>query len=71
MWLAVADGKVFRTSGTWSQGTDSQFPNPNSAVDLLRLRNGHLLLIYNDSMSQRTPMTLIVQKSKSSVPATK
>ena len=41
----------------WSPGSDSSFPNPNAAADLLRLRNGHLLLVYNDSMSRRTPLT--------------
>jgi predicted neuraminidase len=40
----------------WSEGKDTTFPNPNAAVDLLRLRNGHLLLIYNDSMTDRTPL---------------
>src|SRR6516164_3542198 len=43
---------------TWSPGKDSAFPNPNAAVDLLRLKNGHLLLVYNDSMSRRTPLTV-------------
>jgi predicted neuraminidase len=42
---------------TWAEGMDSPFPNPNAAVDLLKLHNGHLLLIYNDSMSDRTPLT--------------
>jgi predicted neuraminidase len=41
---------------TWSVGADSEFPNPNSAVDLMRLRSGALLLVYNDSMSDRTPL---------------
>lgn len=43
---------------TWSRGVNTQFPNPNSAVDLLKLRDGHLLLIYNDSMVDRTPLTV-------------
>lgn len=45
---------------TWSEGKDSQFPNPNSAIDFLDLRNGHLLLVYNDSMSDRTPLTVAI-----------
>lgn len=45
---------------TWSEGVDSEFPNPNSAVDLKRLRNGHLLLVYNDSMSDRSPLTMAI-----------
>jgi predicted neuraminidase len=42
---------------SWAAGKDSAFPNPNAAVDFTRLRSGHLLLIYNDSMSARTPLT--------------
>jgi predicted neuraminidase len=45
---------------TWSEGRDTQFPNPNAAVDFLRLRNGHLLLAYNDSMTGRDPLTVAV-----------
>ena len=42
---------------TWSEGKDSAFPNPNAAVDFLKLTSGRLLLIFNDSMSRRTPLT--------------
>lgn len=45
---------------TWSDGRDSQFPNPNAAVSFIRLRNGHLLLVYNHSMSERSPLTAAV-----------
>lgn len=46
---------------TWSQGEDSQFPNPNAATDLIRLKNGHLLLVYNDSdQGERMPLTVAI-----------
>lgn len=45
---------------TWSPGAETAMPNPNAAVDFLKLRNGDLLLIYNDSMSDRTPLTAAV-----------
>ncbi len=55
------DGYLVRSESrdggrTWTAGRDSEFPNPNSAVEFIRLRNGHLLLLYNDSMSARTPL---------------
>jgi len=58
----VTDGYIVRSESwdggkTWSEGKDTALPNPNAAVDLLRLQNGHLLLIYNKSMNQRTPLT--------------
>jgi predicted neuraminidase len=42
---------------TWSEGKDSAFANPNAAVELLKLKSGRLLLIFNDSMTRRTPLT--------------
>lgn len=45
---------------TWSAGEESQFPNPNAAVSFLRLENGHLLLVYNDSMNRRTPLAAAI-----------
>lgn len=59
------DGYLVRSESrdggrTWSQGVDSAFPNPNAAIDFLRLANGHLLLVYNDSMTRRTPLTVAI-----------
>ena len=60
-----SDGYLVRSESTdggrtWAPGKDSQFPNPNSAVDFIKLANGHLLLVYNDSMVDRTPLSLAV-----------
>ncbi len=41
---------------TWEPGRNSAFPNPNSAIEFLKLKSGSLLLVYNDSMSARTPL---------------
>ena len=43
---------------TWTKGTDTQYYNPNSAVDLIKLKSGNLLLAYNPHMSERDPLTL-------------
>ena len=57
------DGFIVRSEShdgghTWSEGVDTRFPNPNAAVDVVRLRNGHLILVFNDSASRRTPLTV-------------
>lgn len=59
------DGNVVRTESrdggkTWSPGVETDFPNPNAAVELIRLRNGHLLFIYNNSANDRTPLTAAI-----------
>jgi predicted neuraminidase len=61
----TTDGWMIRAEShdggvTWSRGSKSEFPNPNSAVELIKLRNGHLLLVYNDSMNERTPLTVAI-----------
>ena len=57
----VKDGYVIQAESrdggrTWTEGQNTAFPNPNAAVDLIRLRNASLMLVYNDSMSDRTPL---------------
>ena len=45
---------------TWSDAVETPFANPNSAIDFIKLRNGHLLLVYNDNMNERTPLTVAI-----------
>lgn len=42
---------------TWTEGRDTELPNPNAAIELTRLKSGKLLLVYNPSMTERTPLT--------------
>lgn len=57
-WLVRSES---RDGGkTWSEGKDSQFPNPNAAADFIKLRNGHLVLVYNDSKLDRMPLTVSI-----------
>jgi len=60
---AVKDGYAVRAESrdggrTWTEGVDSSFPNPNAALDFIRLQSGSLLMVYNDSMSSRTPLAV-------------
>lgn len=55
-WMIRAES---RDGGwTWSPGVNSSFQNPNAAIDFLRLRSGRLLLVFNDSMNDRTPLAV-------------
>ncbi|MBM3845512.1 MAG: hypothetical protein FJ405_04385, partial [Verrucomicrobia bacterium] len=61
------DGFVVRTESfdgghTWSQGTETAFPNPNASVELIRLNSGRLLAVINDSMTDRTPLTALISE---------
>ncbi len=65
----VTDGYIVRAESldggrTWSEGQDSQFPNPNAAVDLIKLRSGSLLLVFNNSMTDRDPLTVALSADR-------
>ncbi len=61
----VTDGWLVRSESrdggrTWKRGKDSAFPNPNAATDFIKLQNGHLMLVYNDSMTSRDPLSVAI-----------
>ncbi len=43
---------------TWTNAAATTLPNPNSAIDAIRLHNGQILLVYNHSSKERTPLNL-------------
>lgn len=45
---------------TWNEGSDTEFPNPNAAIDLLKLASGDILLVYNRSFLDRTPLSIAI-----------
>lgn len=60
-------GYIVRTESsdggrTWTQGAETGLPNPNAAIALLKLPSGNLLLVFNDSLAERTPLTAALSK---------
>jgi len=64
-FLPTDDGYTLRSEShdgghTWSDAVQTAFKNPTSAVAFIQLQNGHLVLVYNDNMNERTPLTVAV-----------
>ena len=58
--ISVADS--FDGGLTWTGAHPLDVPNPNSGIDAVALRDGRIVLIYNDSTSERTPLDLAVSR---------
>ena len=58
--IAAADS--FDAGKTWSEPHFIALPNPNSGIDAVRLRDGRIVLIFNNSSEERTPLNLAVSR---------
>ena len=56
--ICVADS--FDEGRRWTSARPLDVPNPNSGIDAVALRDGRIVLVYNDSTTERTPLNLAV-----------
>ncbi len=56
--IAVADS--MDNGVTWTQARFLDIPNNNSGIDVVRLKDGRIVMIYNDTTIGRTPLNLAV-----------
>lgn len=49
---------------TWGPVGDTTLPNPGSGIDGVRLKNGHWLLVYNDSKSDRAKLAASISEDE-------
>jgi predicted neuraminidase len=56
--VCVADS--YDDGVTWTQARPLEVPNPNSGIDAVTLKDGRVVLVYNDTTSGRTPLNLAV-----------
>lgn len=56
----ICQSDSFDDGLTWSAVKTTALPNPNSGIDAVRLRDGRLIMVYNNTTSARTPLNLAV-----------
>ncbi len=56
--IAIADSTD--DGKTWTQARFIALPNPNSGIDAVRLKDGRVVLVFNNSFEGRTPLDLAV-----------
>lgn len=47
---------------TWTNARPINVPNPNSGIDVVKLRDGRIVLVYNNNTIARTPLNLAVSR---------
>jgi predicted neuraminidase len=60
-------GRIWQASSTdqgrtWSPAKPTSLPNPDAGLDLVRLPNGHLVLAFNNSPTDRTPLSIALSE---------
>ena len=58
--ICVADS--FDKGLTWTDARPLALPNPNSGIDVIKLADGRIVLVFNDSRNARTPLNLAVSR---------
>jgi predicted neuraminidase len=58
----IAASDSFDAGKTWTEPHFIDLPNPNSGIDAVRLRDGRIVLIFNNSYTERSPLNLAVSK---------
>jgi predicted neuraminidase len=56
--ICIADS--YDLGFTWTQARPIDLPNPNSGIDAITLRDGRVVLIFNNTTHGRTPLNLAV-----------
>lgn len=59
-WIWAAES--FDKGKTWSELKKSILPNPDSGIDALSYGDGEIILIYNNSHTDRNPLTLALSR---------
>lgn len=70
MLIRSTEGFIYRSDSedngaTWSVAYPIDLPNNNSGIDLVKMKNGHLILVYNPvtgNWAQRTPLVCSISK---------
>ena len=60
MKVAVADS--MDKGKTWTQARAIEVPNNNSGLDVVRLKDGRIVMIFNNTTNGRTPLNLAVSR---------
>lgn len=60
----IARAESYDRGRTWTTAVDTDLPNPHAAVDMVKLRDGRVVLAFNDSPDVRRPLTLALSENE-------
>jgi len=68
-FLRTRDGFIYRSESydygrVWSSSGPTSLKNPNSGIDVIKLADGRLVIVFNNSFDQRTPLSVGISADK-------
>ncbi len=58
----ICTSDSFDEGKTWTKAKPTDILNPNSGIDAVTLKDGRIIIIYNNSKDERSPLNLAVSK---------
>ncbi len=49
---------------TWKEAVNTELPNPGAAIDMVKLTDGRVVLVFNNSHKRRNPLTLALSEDE-------
>lgn len=71
-FLRTRDGFIFRSDSydygrTWSSPIATSLKNPNSGIDAIKLIDGRLVIVFNNSFDKRTPLNIGISEDNGKI----
>ncbi len=64
LFRSIAKSVSYDDGRTWEDAVNTELPNPGAAIDMVKLRDGRVVLAFNNSAQARNPLTLAMSEDE-------
>jgi len=64
LFKSIARSASYDNGRTWEEAENMELPNPGAAIDMVKLKDGRVVLAFNNSPHTRNPLTLALSEDE-------